>query len=73
VRFLDDRRDAASADHDACTDRVIDLINRSGEAMFGPATWRGQRVMRVCVVNWRTAQRDVDRTVAAVAAAVQHA
>jgi len=73
VRFLDGRRGASAADHDACTDRVIDLINRSGEAMFGPATWRGQRVMRVCVVNWRTGQRDVDRTVAAVAAAVQQA
>jgi glutamate/tyrosine decarboxylase-like PLP-dependent enzyme len=66
VRFLDPRAGATPEDHDAHTDRVITHINRSGEAMFGPVTWRGRRAMRVCVVNWRTDADAVTRTVNAV-------
>ncbi|MBL8959583.1 MAG: aspartate aminotransferase family protein [Gemmatimonadetes bacterium] len=66
VRFLDLRDGATDANHDARTERVITAINASGEAFFGPSTWKGQRVMRICVVNWRTTTRDVERTIAAV-------
>lgn len=49
------------------TDAVIARINGGGEAMFGGTTWRGQRAMRISVVNWRTSDADVARTIAAVA------
>lgn len=70
VRFLDPRPGATVVDHDARTERVIDAINRSGEAMFGGVTWNGARAMRVCVVNWQTDQAAVERTLAAVAKAL---
>lgn len=65
VRFLDPRPGATDADHDARTDAVIAAINATGEAFFGHVTWKGQRAMRVSVVNWRTNERDVERTIAA--------
>jgi glutamate/tyrosine decarboxylase-like PLP-dependent enzyme len=65
VRFTD-----PDGDHDARTEAVIRRIARSGAAWFGPATWRGMRVMRISVSSWRTSAGDVERTVAAVAAAL---
>jgi glutamate/tyrosine decarboxylase-like PLP-dependent enzyme len=62
VRF----RDPKGIDHDAFTERVIARIVASGEAFFGPTTWRDQRAMRVSVSNWRTTDEDVERTIAAV-------
>jgi glutamate/tyrosine decarboxylase-like PLP-dependent enzyme len=70
VRFLAQQPGAAPEDHDARTDEVIARINRSGEAMFGGVIWKNRRAMRVSVVNWRTTPADVDRTVAAVARAI---
>lgn len=67
VRFPDPRPNATAADHDARTDRVIAAINATGEAFFSGTTWRGRRAMRVSVVNWRTSDREVQRTIAAVA------
>jgi len=61
VRFLD-----PAGDHDRWTDEVIRRIQAAGVAWFGPTTWRGCRAMRVSVVNWRTSDADVDRTVASV-------
>ncbi|MEP7013416.1 MAG: aminotransferase class V-fold PLP-dependent enzyme [Acidobacteriota bacterium] len=66
VRFLDPRTEATPEDHDAWTDRVIERINQSGEAFFGGVSWEGRRVMRISVVNWRTGEADIARTVAAV-------
>jgi glutamate/tyrosine decarboxylase-like PLP-dependent enzyme len=66
VRFL-----AADGNHDARTEQVIERINVSGEAWFGPTTWNGMRVMRVSLSNFRTTAADVDRTVAAVEAAIR--
>jgi glutamate/tyrosine decarboxylase-like PLP-dependent enzyme len=66
VRFLDPRPNATDADHDARTDAVINAINLTGEAFFSGTNWRGKRAMRVSVVNWRTKDADVGRTVAAV-------
>ncbi len=72
VRFLDPRANATETDHNLQTDRVISAINHTGEAFFGGANWRGKRVMRVSVVNWRTSDADVERAVAAVAAVLHH-
>lgn len=66
VRFLD-----PDGDHDRRTDAVINRINEGGEAWFGPTTWRGMRVMRVSLSNFRTTAEDIDRTVAAVKAAME--
>ncbi len=68
VRFRDGRIGATEADHAARTDRVIADIDREGTALFSGSTWKGKRVMRISVVNWRTTTRDVERTIAAVAA-----
>jgi glutamate/tyrosine decarboxylase-like PLP-dependent enzyme len=65
VRFLDPRPDATEEEHDAHTDRIIAAINASGEAFFGGVTWKGRRAMRVSVVNWRTNDSDVARTIEA--------
>ena len=65
VRFLDPRAGATAQDHDAFTDRIIAAINATGEAFFGPVTWKGRRAMRVSVVNWRTSDSDVARTIEA--------
>jgi glutamate/tyrosine decarboxylase-like PLP-dependent enzyme len=66
VRFVDPRPGATDADHDARTDATIAAINSTGEAFFGGVTWNGRRAMRVSVVNWRTNDADVARTIAAV-------
>jgi glutamate/tyrosine decarboxylase-like PLP-dependent enzyme len=60
VRFGDD---------DAATDAVVDAVQRSGECWMGATTWHGMRLMRISVSNWSTTAEDVDRSVAAVAAA----
>ena len=65
MRFLDPRPGASAADHDARTDAVIAAINATGEAFFGGVEWKGRRAMRVSVVNWRTRDADVARTIAA--------
>ncbi|MFC7617847.1 hypothetical protein ACFQV2_35005 [Actinokineospora soli] len=49
---------------------MIERVQRGGEAWFGGTTWNGVRAMRISVVNWRTDDRDVDRAVAAVRAAL---
>jgi len=63
VRFLDPRAGATDTDHDAYTDGVIAAINATGEAFFGGVTGNGHRAMRVSVVNWRTTDADVARTI----------
>ncbi len=70
VRFLDPRADATDEDHDRHTERVIAAIVATGEAFFGPTTWRGRRCMRVSVSNWQTSATDVQRAIAAVERAI---
>jgi glutamate/tyrosine decarboxylase-like PLP-dependent enzyme len=65
LRFLDLHPNASEQDHDRKTDEVIAAVNDSGEAFFTGSTWRGRRVMRVSVCNWRTNEADVERAVAA--------
>jgi glutamate/tyrosine decarboxylase-like PLP-dependent enzyme len=52
------------------TDAVVDRIQRSGECWMGATTWHGRRLMRISVSSWRTTESDVDRSVAAIEAAL---
>ncbi|KAJ5216322.1 uncharacterized protein N7498_002729 [Penicillium cinerascens] len=66
VRFLDRRADTTLADHNRWTDTLISAVAETGEAFFSGTTWRGQRCMRVSVLNWQTDEDDVSRAVAAI-------
>lgn len=66
LRFFDPRPNATEADHDNQTRAVINAVNASGEAFFSGTTWNGMYAMRVSVVNWRTNDEDVARTIDAV-------
>lgn len=72
LRFPDSRPEATEEDHDRHTEAVIAAILATGEAFFGPSTWRGKRVMRVSVSSWQTTAGDVERAVAAVAGVLRH-
>lgn len=61
VRFL-----SPDGDHDRRTDAIIEAIRAKGVAWFGGTLWHDKRVMRVSVCNWRTTDRDVDRTIDSV-------
>lgn len=61
VRFL-----AGDGGHDRLTESIAKRIQDEGTAWLGTTTWRGMRVIRVSVSNWRTDEQDVDRTVDAV-------
>jgi glutamate/tyrosine decarboxylase-like PLP-dependent enzyme len=65
VRFL-----SPGGDHDAHTRHVIECVNATGEAWFGPTRYGDKTVMRVSVCNYRTTERDIERTVDAVKAAL---
>lgn len=65
VRFL-----AKDGAHDAFTDRVIHRIQHDGVAWFGGSSWRGMRVMRISVCNWRTTDDDITRSIESVRAAL---
>ncbi len=54
---------------DETTDRVIAAAQDDGVCWLSGTTWRGRRCIRVSVSNWQTTSADVDRTVAALAAA----
>jgi glutamate/tyrosine decarboxylase-like PLP-dependent enzyme len=56
VRFGDDNR----------TRRVVEAVQRSGEAWMGGTTWHGMALMRISVSNWSTTAADVDRSVKAI-------
>jgi glutamate/tyrosine decarboxylase-like PLP-dependent enzyme len=61
----------AACDDAAATDRMITALQREGTCWCGPTTWHGRRAMRVSVSNWSTSRSDVDRSIAAVLAAVR--
>ncbi|MGN6377268.1 MAG: pyridoxal phosphate-dependent decarboxylase family protein [Sphingomonas sp.] len=67
VRFLHPGNEATDRDHDAWTDHLIAAMNVEGTAFFSGSVWRGRRVMRISVVNWRTSKADVGATLAAAA------
>ena len=55
---------------EATTERTIAAIQHDGTCWLGGTTWRGRRLLRVSVSNTSTTEEDVDRSVAAVLAAV---
>jgi len=48
------------------TDRIIEAVQRDGTCWMGGTTWRGRRLMRISISNWRTTEADVDRSVDAI-------
>jgi glutamate/tyrosine decarboxylase-like PLP-dependent enzyme len=55
---------------DACTERVIEAVQRGGEAWLGGTVWHGMTAARVAFSNWSTTEEDVDRLAAALTAAL---
>lgn len=54
-------------------DRTGDLAARvqaSGEAWFGPTNWRGRPGLRFSIASWATTDADIERTLAAIKAAM---
>jgi glutamate/tyrosine decarboxylase-like PLP-dependent enzyme len=56
---------------DRWTDDVIAAVQEDGTCWCGPTTWRGRRAMRFSISNWSTTPADIDRSVAAIAAALR--
>jgi glutamate/tyrosine decarboxylase-like PLP-dependent enzyme len=55
---------------DERTARVIEELQRSGEAWLGGTTWHGLHAARVAFSNWSTTEEDVDRLAHALEAAL---
>jgi glutamate/tyrosine decarboxylase-like PLP-dependent enzyme len=49
---------------------AVEAVQRDGTCWLGGAQWDGQAVLRVAFSNWSTTDADVDRSAAAIAAAV---
>ena len=54
---------------DDTTRSMLEAVQRSGEAWLGGTVWEGRAAIRVSVSNWSTTEEDIDRLVAAFAAA----
>jgi glutamate/tyrosine decarboxylase-like PLP-dependent enzyme len=50
---------------------AVAAIQRDGTCWLGGTTWNGEYVVRVSISNWATTDEDVDRSAAAIAAAVE--
>jgi glutamate/tyrosine decarboxylase-like PLP-dependent enzyme len=55
---------------DAQTRAALAAVQASGDAWMSGTVWDGRAAIRLSVSNWRTTETDVDRTVAAFAAAL---
>ena len=53
-------------DSDAHTNAVLRAVQDSGEAWMSGTIWHGRAAMRISVVNWRTRDEDVERTLASI-------
>lgn len=51
------------------TDRLQQRLVQDGTLWCGATTWRGRRLLRFAVSGWNTSTDDIDRCVAAIAAA----
>jgi glutamate/tyrosine decarboxylase-like PLP-dependent enzyme len=51
------------------TNRINRWVQDDGTLWLGSTSWRGERLLRVSVSNWSTAEEDVDRCVEAIARA----
>jgi len=52
---------------DALNERLLDAVQRSGEAFVSNAVIRGRYVLRACIVNFHTGVADVEAVPAIVA------
>jgi glutamate/tyrosine decarboxylase-like PLP-dependent enzyme len=52
---------------------VAEAIQREGTCWVGPTRWQDRPALRVSVSSWRTTEEDVDRSLAAILAAVRDA
>jgi glutamate/tyrosine decarboxylase-like PLP-dependent enzyme len=55
---------------DEATGAALRAVQASGEAWMSGTTWDGRAAIRLSVSNWRTGERDIERTVAAFEAAL---
>ncbi len=55
---------------DETTNAALADVQASGEAWMGGTVWDGRAAIRLSVSNWRTSERDIERTVAAFRAAL---
>ena len=55
---------------DETTNAVLAHVQRSGEAWMSGTVWDGRSAIRLSVSNWRTSEKDIDRTVAAFESAL---
>ena len=53
------------------TDEVMRRVRESGVAWMSGTQWGGESAMRLSVSNWQTTAEDVERTAAAILAAVR--
>jgi glutamate/tyrosine decarboxylase-like PLP-dependent enzyme len=56
---------------DEATRAAITAVQRDGTCWLGGTTWQSAHVLRVSVSNWATTDDDIDRSAAAVTAAVR--
>lgn len=49
---------------DEVTNATLAEVQASGEAWMSGTTWNGRAAIRLSVSNWRTTERDIERTVA---------
>jgi glutamate/tyrosine decarboxylase-like PLP-dependent enzyme len=66
VRFIDPGVGADADAHDRYTEAVMQRLLADGRAFFMGTTWRGQRAMRVSVLNWQTTAADIETAIQAV-------
>jgi glutamate/tyrosine decarboxylase-like PLP-dependent enzyme len=55
---------------DAATAAMLARVQAGGQVWFGPTRWQGRAACRLSVSSWRTTSEDIERTIAAIAAAV---
>jgi aromatic-L-amino-acid decarboxylase len=55
---------------DERTSAALAAVQAGGVAWMSGSTWAGRQAIRISVSNWQTTEEDIDRTVAAFAAAV---
>jgi glutamate/tyrosine decarboxylase-like PLP-dependent enzyme len=55
---------------DEATNALLGAVQASGEAWMAGTTWDGRAAIRLSVSNWRTSERDIERTLAAFRSAL---
>lgn len=61
------------AKDDIATEKLLTGIQSSGETWMSGTTWAGRRAIRLSVSGWATTSDDVQRTLATIGTAAQHA